>query len=226
MSTSTLAKTNRAVVRVMVVDDHPIVVEGYRQLINRQPDLEVRAVASSAIEALQKTKFTHPRLAVVDLMLKNSSGLDLVKSLHSRYPKIKLLVVSARDESVFAERALHAGAAGYVSKEVATTKLIEAIRCVLGGGVYLSEQMTGRLLHRVANGGREIENTAAERLANRELEAFELIGRGLTTREIAAHMHLSPKTVDRHRENIKRKLHLSNANELVRDATLWVEQNS
>lgn len=226
MSTAALAATDKTVVRIMVVDDHPIVVEGYRQLINRQRNLEVRAVASSAIEALRKAKLIQPNLAVVDIMLKNSSGLDLVKDLKSRLPDIKLLVVSARDESVFAERALHAGACGYVNKEVATTKLIEAIRYVLGGGIYLSENMTSRLLHRAANGNDDLHQSTAEILADRELETFELIGHGLTTREIAARMHLSPKTVDRHRENIKRKLNLNNANELIHHATIWVERNS
>jgi DNA-binding NarL/FixJ family response regulator len=130
--------------RILVVDDHPIVVEGYRVLINRHRDLEVCGVASSALEALNKAKLVRPHLIVVDLVLKDSDGLDLIKDFHVRFPEMKLLVVSARDECVFAERALHAGAGGYVNKE-ATGKLIDAIRDVLGGKIYLSPEMTDRI---------------------------------------------------------------------------------
>lgn len=210
--------------RILVVDDHPIVVEGYRELINRQRDLEVCGVAATALEALRKAGLTKPHLAVVDLILKDSNGLDLVKDFHTRVPDLKLLVVSARDESVFAERALHAGAAGFLSKEEATGKLIDAIRDVLRGKICLSAEMTDRVLHRASTSRSELPRTPVAQLADRELEAFELIGRGLTTPEIAAHMHISPKTVDRYRENIKSKLDLPNANELLRRATIWVEE--
>jgi DNA-binding NarL/FixJ family response regulator len=211
--------------RVLIVDDHPIVVEGYRELINRQQDLAVCGVASTALEALQKATLTKPHLAVIDLVLKDSNGLDLVKDFHIRMPELKMLVVSARDEFVFAERVLHAGAAGYLSKEEATAKLIDAIRDVLRGKICLSPEMTDRLLHRASTSSEEQRHSAIENLADRELQAFELIGRGLSTQEIATHMHISPKTVDRYRENIKDKLKLQSANELLRRATMWVEAN-
>ena len=211
--------------RILVIDDHPIVVEGYRELINRQRDLAVCGVASTALEALRKASLTKPHLAVVDLVLKDGNGLDLVKDFHIRMPELRLLVVSARDEFVFAERVLHAGAAGYLSKEEATGKLIDAIRDVLRGKICLSAEMTDRLLHRASTSNDSLDCSPVDSLANRELEAFELIGRGLTTQEIASRMHISPKTVDRYRENIKDKLMLSSANELLRRATIWVEEN-
>ncbi len=211
--------------RILVVDDHPIVVEGYRQLINCQHDMEVCGVACTALDAINKAKLTKPHLAVVDLVLKDSDGLDLCKDFRSRFGDVKLLVVSARDESVFAERALHAGAAGYVCKQEATGSVIDAIRRVLDGKIYLSPRMTDRVLLRALTLGDSVKHPEIELLADRELQAFELFGRGLTTRQIATQMHVSPKTVDRYRENIKAKLHLYSGNELLRRATLWVERS-
>ncbi len=211
--------------RILVVDDHPIVVEGYRQLINCQRDMEVCGVACTALEAINKAKLTKPHLAVIDLVLKDSDGLDLIKDLRLRFGEVKLLVVSARDELVFAERALHAGAAGYVCKQEATDGVIDAIRRVLGGKIYLSPRMTERVLARASTLRDNLEHPEIELLADRELQTFELLGRGLTTRQIASQMHVSPKTVDRYRENIKTKLHLYNGNELIRRATLWVERS-
>jgi DNA-binding NarL/FixJ family response regulator len=211
--------------RILVVDDHPIVVDGYRQLINCQRDMVVCGVASTALEAINKTKLTKPHLAVVDLVLKESDGLDLIKDLRTGFAELKLLVVSARDESVFAERALHAGAAGYVCKQEATLSVIEAIRRVLDGKIYLSSRMTDLLLSRAYGTGHQPDHPEIDALGDRELQAFELFGRGLTTRQIAAQMHVSCKTVDRYRENIKAKLHLYNGNELLRRATLWVERS-
>jgi DNA-binding NarL/FixJ family response regulator len=211
--------------RILVVDDHPIVVEGYRQLINCQKDMVVCGVACNALEAKNKTRLTKPHLAVVDLLLKESDGLDLIKDLRTGFGELKLLVVSARVESVFAERALHAGPSGYVCKQEATSNVIDAIRRVLDGKVYLSSRMTDLVLSRACRNGDQLEHAEIEALGDRELQAFELFGRGLTTRQIAAQMHVSCKTVDRYRENIRAKLHLYNGNELLRRATLWVEQS-
>jgi DNA-binding NarL/FixJ family response regulator len=209
--------------RILVVDDHPIVVEGYRQLINCQKDLEVCGVACTVLEAMNKAKLTKPHLAVIDLVLKDGDGLELIRRLRSEFGALKLLAVSARDESVFAERALHAGAGGYVCKLEATSSVIDAIHCVLCGNVYLSPRMTDRVLMRALTPHDKCENPEIAPLADRELQAFELLGRGLTTRQIASQMHVSPKTVDRYRENIKEKLHLYSSNELLRRAALWVE---
>jgi DNA-binding NarL/FixJ family response regulator len=211
--------------RILVVDDHPIVVEGYRQLINCQGDMEVCGVACTALEAIAKTKLTKPHLAVIDLVLKDSDGLDLIKEFRGRFGEVKTLVVSARDETVFAERALRAGARGYVCKQEATDSVIDAIRRVMGGKVYLSPRMTDRVLSRALTPGDDLEHSEIEVLADRELQAFELFGRGLSARQIASRMHVSPKTIDRYRENIKSKLHLFSGNELLRRATLWVEQS-
>ena len=211
--------------RILVVDDHPIVVEGYRQLINCQDDMEVCGVACTALEAISKTKLTKPHVAVIDLVLKESDGLDLIKDMRSGFGEVKLLAVSARDESVFAERALHAGAAGYVCKQEATCTVIDAIRRVLDGKIYLSPRMTDLVLSCACASRDKTEAPEIELLADRELQAFELLGRGLTTRQIASQMHVSSKTVDRYRENIKAKLHLFSGNELLRRATLWVEQS-
>lgn len=211
--------------RILVVDDHPIVVEGYRQLINCQKDMEVCGVACTALEAMNKAKLTKPHLAVIDLVLKESDGLDLIKDMRATFGEVKLLAVSARDESVYAERALHAGASGYVCKQEATTSVIDAIRRVLGGKVYLSSRMTDLVLSRAYTPRLSADRHEVELLADRELQAFELFGRGLTTRQVALQMHVSSKTVDRYRENIKAKLHLYSGNELLRRATLWVEQN-
>jgi len=211
--------------RILIVDDHPIVVEGYRHLIGRQRDLEVCGVASTALEAIRKANLTRPHLAIIDLLLKGGSGLDLIRDFRERFPGIKLLVASAGDENVFAERVLRAGAGGFVSKEEPTDRLIEAIREVLHDRIYLSREMTDRVLHHASTMRYDAAHSLVEQLADRELEAFELMGRGLTTREIASRMHISPKTVDRYRENIKEKLDLPNVSELHRQATIWVQES-
>lgn len=210
--------------RILVIDDHPIVVEGYRELINQQHDLEVCGVASTILEAVRKAKLTKPHLAVVDLILKDDNGLDLVSEFGKREPEMKTLVVSARDEHVFAQRALQAGAGGFLSKSETTSNLIEAIRDVLRGKPCAS---AGRTQPPSGNpiAGDQPNAAPIGRLADRELEAFELIGHGHSTQSIAAKMNISPKTVDRYRENIKEKLRLSTANQLLRSATIWVEEN-
>ena len=208
--------------QILIVEDHPIVREGYSQLIATQPDLRVCAFAASETEALAAIQATEPDLAVIDLTLQDSHGMELMKQIAASHPTVKMLVISAHDESVFAERAVDAGALGYINKQEATDKLIDGIRHVLRGDFYLSDRITERLLKRKAGRAQRYDRSPIERLSNRELEVFEAIGHGLGTRQIADTMHVSPKTVERFRENIKTKLDLANATELVQHATQWV----
>ncbi|MBL7140389.1 MAG: response regulator transcription factor [Planctomycetes bacterium] len=215
-----------AKVRVLIVDDHPVVRQGLRILIQEEPDLVVCAEAETVAEALQAAGEHRPDVAVVDLSLKDASGLDLIKDLKVRHPEIASLVLSVSDENLYAERALRAGAKGYVMKEVATDGVIRAIRCVHAGGVFLSDDMKSRLLGRFVDGAPAEETSAIDRLSDRELEVFELIGRGQGTREIAAHLHLSPKTIETYRAHIKEKLNLANAAQLVQRAVRHVQETS
>jgi len=208
-----------------VVDDHPIVRKGFANLINNEPDLQICGEAEDISQALRVAREAEPDLAIIDLALKAGNGLEVIKALKSHNPNIKMLAASALDESLFAERALRAGAQGFISKNEAIENLIGAIRAVLAENIYLSPKMTQRLLHHVSGRGLTIESSPVERLTDRELEVFQLLGEGLSTRQIAAKIHLSPKTIDRYRDNIKQKLQLKNATELIRQATQWVLEN-
>lgn len=210
---------------MLVVDDHPIVRKGFAQLVNSEPDLEIVGEAEDISQALRIARDVEPDLAIVDLALKTGNGLEVIKALKSHNPNIKMLAASALDESLFAERALRAGAQGFISKHEAIENLVGAIRAVLDENIYLSPKMTQRLLHHVSGRGLAIESSPVERLTDRELEVFQLLGEGLSTRQIAAKIHLSPKTIDRYRDNIKQKLQLKNATELIRQATQWVLEN-
>lgn len=215
-------ETPSRITRILIVEDHPIVREGYSQLIGTQPDLQICAFAASETEALAAIQATKPDLAVIDLTLKDSHGMELIKQIAASRPTVKMLVISAHDENVFAERAVDAGALGYINKQEATDQLIEGIRHVLRGDFYLSDRITERLLKRKVGRARRYAQSPIERLSNRELEVFGAIGHGLGTRQIADKMHVSPKTIERFRENIKMKLDLANATELVQRATQWV----
>jgi DNA-binding NarL/FixJ family response regulator len=208
--------------RIVIVDDHPVVRSGLRMLIEDEPDLLVVGEAGDADEAIRVLDAKNPDLMIVDLSLNGSSGLDLIKRIKSRSSESKMLVSSMFDESLYAERVLNAGALGYVSKQEAMEKVIEAIRCVLSGRVYLSAAMSDRMLHRLTRDHQAPERSAVETLSDRELEVFEMIGRGRTTSEIAAQLHLSVKTVETHREKIKAKLGLKSAAELYQHAVRWV----
>jgi DNA-binding NarL/FixJ family response regulator len=208
--------------RILIVDDHPVVRSGLRMLIDDEPDLFVCGEAGDADEAIRALDAKNPDLVIVDLSLKGSSGLELIKRIKSRNSDSKMLVSSMFDESLYAERVLNAGALGYVSKQEAMEKVIEAIRCVLSGRVYLSAAMSDRMLHRIARDHQAPQRSSVESLSDRELEVFEMIGRGRTTAEIAAQLHLSVKTVETHREKIKAKLALKTAAELYQHAVRWV----
>jgi DNA-binding NarL/FixJ family response regulator len=204
--------------RIMLVDDHPVMREGLAQLINHEPDLTVCGQYEDAARAFAAIPAARPDLAIIDLSLKGSSGLELVKNSRASYPKLLILVLSMYDESLYAERVLRAGAAGYIMKQEASEKILGAIRQVLRGGIYLSEKMSSQLMHQLIGGKPPEAGSVLERLSDRELEVFGLIGQGKGTRQIAEHLHLSVKTIESHRAHIKEKLNLKDANELVHTA--------
>lgn len=211
---------------ILIVDDHPLVREGLITLISKQSDFSVAGEASGIAEARELARATNPRIAIVDLTLKDGNGISLIKELVEQYREIKVLALSMHDETLFAERALRAGAVGYVSKHDASRTIIHALRAVLDGGLYLSERMTTRILAQSVRRQKSVEpSSPVERLSDRELEIFEMIGRGLTSRQIADELDVSQRTIDTHRENIKQKLDLKNAVELTKHAVQWMLEN-
>jgi DNA-binding NarL/FixJ family response regulator len=210
------------------VDDHPLVREGLTARINRQADLTVCGEAAEEAEAVERIKAAQPDVVIVDLSLQSGNGLDLIKKITARGGGPKMLVSSMYDETLYAERAVRAGAMGYINKQEMPEKVLEAIRRVLAGRMYLSAQMTERLLKRAVGdtpGKGLTAPSSMERLSDRELEVFRLIGQGKSTSGIAKALHLSVKTVETHRENIKNKLDLANASELAREALIWAMEN-
>lgn len=197
--------------------------EGLARLINLEPDLEVCGQAGTAAKALAMLESARPDLAVVDVSLAaGPSGLELIKEIAGRHARLPMLVLSTHDESLYAERVLRAGARGYVMKQEPMERVMGAIRHVLGGGVYLSERMTARLLDKMTQSEAPPTASEIEHLSDRELEVFRLIGQGCGTRQIASRLHLSVSTVETHRAHIKEKLRLRRAPELVRRAVEWV----
>ena len=211
---------------ILLVDDHPIVLEGLKQLIDQQPDLRVCGELSNGRAALATVERLSPDLAVIDLSLNGANGLDVIKAVKSARPELPVLALSTHDEMLYAERALRAGASGYVMKQEATKNLLVAVRRILSGGIYLSDNVTAKLLQRVANTKSIDQISALEELSDRELEVFQLIGEGASTRRIAEMLKLSIKTIESHRENIKRKLNLQDAAELVQCAVSWVHDSN
>lgn len=214
-----------SVTRILVVDDHPVVREGLTRIIDNEPDLTVCGQAAGLSQAMQQFRETKPDLVLVDLSLENGSGLDLIKELVAQDSDVKVLVASMHDETLYAQRALRAGSRGYVNKDQAPETIVAAIRRVLAGHVYLSEQMTDRMLCQTVGGVAEQFPSPVNSLSDRELGVFEHIGHGITTRKIAVRLHLSPKTIETYRENIKTKLNLKDASELTQHAVRWVLDN-
>ncbi|MEK6571188.1 MAG: response regulator transcription factor [Bacteroidota bacterium] len=210
--------------KVFLVDDHPIVRLGMRELINQQHDLAVSGEAEDARTALERIPVDVPDVAVVDISLKGMDGLELIKRIKAQYPQVKTLVVSMHPASLYAERAFRAGAHGYIMKQEANESLIAAIRRVLEGKMYVSESYAGTLLHKLAKGGSGMETSVVSVLSDRELEVFRLIGEGHGTREIAELLQLSMKTIETYREHIKGKLILKDAPDLVQHASQWVRE--
>ncbi len=208
--------------RVFVVDDHPLIREGLAAQISTQPNMSLCGEAEDVAEALSRIAETNPDLVIVDISLKNGNGIDLVKRLKAKDPSLVILVWSMHPENLYAERALRAGARGYVNKGKSADQIMDAILTVLDGRTYLSPEMSEKLLGRVIGGQKEMETSSVEGLTDRELETFEFLGQGMTTQQIAAKMHVSRKTVETYRARIKEKLGLANAVELVQHAVQWL----
>ena len=208
--------------RIVIVDDHPLVRDQLRAVIESETDLRVCGEAEDGYYALDVIKSAKPELVILDLTLKGSPvGLDLIKEIHLRYPKLFILVFSMHDESLYAERAIHAGARGYITKQEATKKILHAIRQVLTGEIYLSEKIAAKVLTKMAGGRDARGKSSIERLADRELQVFRLIGHGRSTRQIADELHLDMKTIETYRGRIKGKLGIKDATELLQQAILW-----
>jgi len=207
--------------RILLVDDHPLVRERLAEVINRESDLVVCAEAEDRYEALETIKARQPQLVIVDITLKSSDGVELIKDIHSRWPGLLVLVVSMHDETLYAERVLRAGARGYITKQEATRSILRAIRRFLDGQVFLSDVMASQILGRLAESGENKLQQPVESLADRELQVFELTGRGLNTREIADQLHIGVKTVETYRHRIREKLKLTHRTDLLRSAIAW-----
>jgi len=212
--------------RILLVDDHAVVRFGMRQLIQRELDLAVCGEEEDAAQAFSTISRLKPDLVVADISLKESSGLELMRNIKCQYPRLPVLVVSAHDEAVYAEVAFRAGALGYLQKSEDLGKLIPAIRRVLSGNIYVSEKLAERMLEQQIRGKTSVQESPVQDLSDRELEVYQLIGRWKKTSEIAQELHLSTKTIEYYREQIKRKLNLKTAAELTHHATNWVQGQS
>lgn len=211
--------------RIFVVDDHPLVREWLTNLINQQNDLEVCGEAESASDALAGIGRTRPTLAVIDISLNAASGLELIKDLCIQYPSVAPLVLSMHEEELYAERAMRAGARGYVRKRETSKNILAAVRCVLEGDTYISRKVSNAMALKFVRGHEAvgIAQSQVGGLSDRELEIFQLLGKGKSTSEIADELHLSLKTVQAYSVRAKEKLGLTSAAELLREAILWVE---
>ena len=212
--------------RILIVDDHPLMREGLASRIASQPDMSISGEAASVDEALAQLQTCAPELVIVDIQLGESHGLDLIKEIGARYPGVKMLVVTAYDESLYAERALRAGSHGYINKRELQDNIIQALRTVLAGEVYVSPKMTRQLVGRAIGGKDADDGDPIRRLSDRELEVFQLIGRGKATGEIARQLNLSVHTIDTHREKLRHKLGVKNSAELMQRAVQWVLENA
>jgi len=214
--------------RVLIVDDHPIFRDGITQLINTQPDLLVCGSVGSANLALSAVAELKPDMIILDISIQGTNGIELMKSVRAQHPTLPALMLSSHDEGLYAERALRAGARGYVMKSAAPEKVVEALRRILSGGLYLSEAIGSRLLDTFLNGRTTdgASSSGVAQLSDRELEIFRALGEGRGTREIARTLFLSVKTVETHRAHIKEKLKIQSATELVRAAVEWVNSPS
>ncbi len=212
--------------RILIVDDHTIVRQGIAQLVNREPDLDVCEEAGDAESAVAGLAKTPVDLAIVDISLPGTSGIELVKLIRDSHPQLPVLVMSMHDEALYSDRAFRAGAKGYVMKQEATEKLLAAIRKILNGGVYVSDRMQTVMVQRFLNSGVDETVSFIDNLTDREFEILRMIGQGLTVAEIADKLGRSAKTVEAHRANLREKLGLKRAAELARFATQWVERGN
>jgi DNA-binding NarL/FixJ family response regulator len=212
--------------RILLVDDHAVVRFGIAQLINRQSDMSVCGEEEDASRALNAITSLKPDLVIADISLKDSSGLELMRNIKAQYPGLPVLVVSVHDESIYAEIAFRAGALGYLMKQEALEKILTAIRRVLTGAIYVSDKLAAKMLQQQVRGQTQVSESPVKALSDRELEVFQLIGQWKKTREIAQELHLSVKTIEYYREQIKRKLNLRSAAELTQHATAWVQRET
>jgi DNA-binding NarL/FixJ family response regulator len=215
------AKTAVKKTRVLIVDDHPMTRAGLVHVINHQPDLTVCDEAESAARALDILDSSRPDLLLIDITLPGKSGLELIKDVKAMRPELLMLVISMHDESLYADRVLRAGARGYITKHEGGEKLMEAIRHVLRGKIYVSESMSAHILEIFSGGQTGLDRSSIEKLSDREFEVFEALGEGLSSQRIAKKLHLSAKTVDAHRANIKTKLQIKTTAELIAYAARW-----
>jgi DNA-binding NarL/FixJ family response regulator len=210
--------------RIAVADDHPILREGLVQLIDRQPGLMCCGEASTPHAAMDLMEKQKPDLLLLDLRLGHSDGLDLIKSLRARFPQVPILVFSQFEEDIYAERVLRAGGSGYLMKREASEELLIAIRTILDGELYVSRKMAVIVLRQILSSRSPVQKSAIERLSDRELQVFQLLGAGLRVKQIAAEIGLSPKTIETYRENLKHKFGLTSASALIAYATEWVQE--
>ena len=213
-------------IRIVIVDDHPATRDGLATRIELEPDLQICGEAGDADAAIELIDRVRPDMAVIDVSLQTSSGIDLIKTLKEHHPRVKTLVWSMYEESLYAERALRAGALGYITKQHATGTIVQAIRTILNGDLYMSKELSNKMLHRVIHGKASVACSPVETLSDRELETFRLIGQGMNTKDIAKSMNLSPKTIETYRSRIKEKLNVDDMVALTREATQWVLENS
>lgn len=208
--------------RVFIVDDHPMMRDGLRQLIGNESDLELCGEADTAALALELAVKTKPDVMLVDITLRNGNGLDLIKDLQASVPETAVIVLSMHDESLYAERVLRAGGRGYIMKQEGGRKIIEGIRRVADGGTFVSDAIASKIVDIFSRRSRDAQSPV-ERLTDREFQVFQLIGQGLSTREMAERLHVSAKTIEVHRVNIKEKLNTPTLPDLIRYAVRWVE---
>jgi DNA-binding NarL/FixJ family response regulator len=219
------AETAQSIVQVLLVEDHPMFRERLAAIISKRGDMKVCGEADNVHDAIELTESLRPNIAIVDITLRGSNGLDLLKDLKARGIEMPVLVLSMHDEAIYAERVLRAGARGYITKYEASSEVMAAIEQVLSGEVYLSRQMTNSMLGRFAGGRKAADPGDVSILTDRELDVFQRIGRGETPRDIAAALHVGVTTVDTYRARIKEKLGLKKGNELQRRAMVWVQEN-
>jgi DNA-binding NarL/FixJ family response regulator len=213
-------------IKIFLVEDHPIFRKGLAEILNSQKNMLVCGEAEDAIQALDGIRETKPDFIIVDVSLKDSSGIELIKDIRLRHPNVLILTLSMHDETIYAERALRSGAKGYLMKQEAPETVVKAVYHILNGNIYVSDRIATRMFNKLIDGQANSENSPVDLLTDRELEVFQLIGHGLGTRQIAQKLHVSVKTIENHRAHIKEKLNLNSAIELVQHATLWVQQES
>jgi DNA-binding NarL/FixJ family response regulator len=211
----------RSVHRVLIVDDHPIVRQGLRRVMENEDDLTVCGEAESVGDARAAIKEFNPDVIVADISLKQGDGIELVRDVRAHHPHLPILVLSMHDETIYAERLLAAGANGYIMKQAASEQFLVAIRRVIEGGIYVSESIGNKMIQKFASGGTYLSANPIDRLSNRELQILHMIGKGMSTREAAQSLNLSIKTVESHRQRIKRKLNLTTGTQLVQYAVNW-----